>query len=80
VLAEAVRLEGSSIGDRTYRTVDARVGRFQRRHRVYGHAGEPCRRCGGTIERIVQVQRSTFFCPVCQPRPGTRAGIRRPAP
>jgi formamidopyrimidine-DNA glycosylase len=65
VLAEAVRLEGSSIGDRTYRTVDARVGRFQRRHRVYGRAGEPCRRCGGTIERIVQAQRSTFFCPEC---------------
>jgi formamidopyrimidine-DNA glycosylase len=72
VLAEAVRLEGSSIGDRTYRTVDARVGRFQRRHLVYGHAGEPCRRCGGTIERIVQVQRSTFFCPACQPRPGRK--------
>lgn len=69
VLAEAVRLEGSSIGDRTYRTVDARVGRYQRRHLVYGHAGDPCRRCGATILRIVQAQRSTFFCPVCQRRP-----------
>ena len=36
--------------------------------RAYGRAGEPCRRrgCGGTIVRIVQTQRSTFYCPECQ--------------
>ena len=73
ILAEAVRLEGSSIGDETYRTVDARIGRFQTRHRVYGHAGEPCPDCGTTIARLVQAQRSTFYCPTCQ-RP---AGARR---
>jgi formamidopyrimidine-DNA glycosylase len=70
ILAAAVRLEGSSIGDETYRTVDARIGRYQRRHRVYGRAGEPCPACGAAIERIVQAQRSTFFCPRCQRRPG----------
>jgi len=69
ILAEAVRLEGSSIGDETYRTVDARTGRFQKRHRVYGHAGERCGACGTEIARIVQAQRSTFFCPTCQQRP-----------
>ncbi|MFM9024172.1 MAG: bifunctional DNA-formamidopyrimidine glycosylase/DNA-(apurinic or apyrimidinic site) lyase [Planctomycetaceae bacterium] len=68
ILAAAVRLEGSSIGDETYRTVEARVGRYQKRHRVYGRAGEPCAACGTTIERIVQAQRSTFWCPVCQHR------------
>jgi formamidopyrimidine-DNA glycosylase len=73
ILAEAVRLEGSSIGDETYRTVDARIGRFQTRHRVYGHAGEPCSACGITIERIVQAQRSTFYCPACQ-RPAGAPG------
>jgi formamidopyrimidine-DNA glycosylase len=73
ILAAAVRLEGSSIGDETYRTVDARIGRFQKRHRVYGRAGEPCSDCGTGIERIVQAQRSTFYCPTCQ-RP---AGARR---
>lgn len=69
VLAEAVRLEGSSIGDETYRTADNRVGRFQKRHRVYGREGEPCPACGGEIVRIVQAQRATFFCPACQRRP-----------
>jgi len=69
VLADAVRLEGSSIGDETYRTADNRVGRFQRRHRVYGREGEPCASCGTAIMRIVQTQRATFFCPACQRRP-----------
>lgn len=68
LLAEAVRLEGSSIGDELYRTPASRLGRFQRRHRVYGRAGEPCLTCGTSIHRIVQAQRSTFFCPRCQPR------------
>ena len=66
ILAEAVRLEGSTIGDETYKTADNRSGRFQLRHRVYGRAGKPCHRCGTAIERIVQAQRSTFFCPQCQ--------------
>jgi formamidopyrimidine-DNA glycosylase len=68
VLAEAVRHEGSSIGDETYRTADNRVGRFQKRHRVYGREGERCTACGGEIVRIVQAQRATFFCPACQRR------------
>jgi formamidopyrimidine-DNA glycosylase len=68
ILTDAVRLEGSSIGDETYRTVEARTGRYQKRHRVYGRAGEPCTACGTTIERIVQAQRSTFWCPTCQRR------------
>ncbi|MEI6240044.1 MAG: bifunctional DNA-formamidopyrimidine glycosylase/DNA-(apurinic or apyrimidinic site) lyase [Planctomycetia bacterium] len=68
VLAEAVRLEGSSIGDETYRTADNRAGRFQHEHRVYGREHEPCSACGATIVRIVQAQRATFLCPECQPR------------
>jgi formamidopyrimidine-DNA glycosylase len=55
---------------------------------VYDRAGEPCATCGTEIERIVQGGRSTFFCPVCQPRaarpskrrdPGVRAPARKPA-
>lgn len=68
ILAAAVDHEGSSIGDELYRTADDRKGSYQRLHRVYGLAGTPCRRCRTPIERIVQAQRSTFFCPVCQPR------------
>jgi formamidopyrimidine-DNA glycosylase len=36
------------------------------RFAVYGHEGQICRRCGGTIKRIVQAGRSTYFCPSCQ--------------
>jgi formamidopyrimidine-DNA glycosylase len=72
VLAEAVRHEGSSIGDETYRTATGIAGRFQNRHRVYGREGRPCQRCRTPIVRIVQAQRSTFFCPCCQPRRGGR--------
>lgn len=73
LLATAVRLEGSTIGDATYKTADNRSGRFQHRHRVYGREDRPCRRCGCTIKRIVQAQRSTFFCPGCQWHPGRRS-------
>lgn len=68
ILRRAIRLEGSSIGDETYRTADSRPGRYQRCHQVYGLAGAACPRCGATIRRIVQAQRSTFFCPGCQRR------------
>jgi formamidopyrimidine-DNA glycosylase len=73
LLATAVRLEGSTIGDATYKTADNRSGRFQHRHRVYGREGKPCRRCGGTVQRLVQAQRSTFFCPGCQWHPRRRS-------
>jgi len=75
VLAAAVRHEGSSIGDELYRTADDRKGRFQRLHRVYGREGCPCRRCHTPIERIVQAQRSTFFCPACQSGRGGRSRV-----
>ena len=68
VLAEAVELEGSTLSDATYRTALNEPGRYQSRHRVYGRAGQPCPACGTVIRRIVQAQRSTFFCPQCQRR------------
>ncbi|OPZ16012.1 MAG: Formamidopyrimidine-DNA glycosylase [candidate division BRC1 bacterium ADurb.BinA364] len=42
------------------------IGAYQNFLRAYGRAGQPCRVCGGEIRRIVQQQRSTFFCPACQ--------------
>jgi formamidopyrimidine-DNA glycosylase len=44
------------------------LGYFQHAFRVYGREGQPCRRegCAGTIRRIVQSGRSTFWCPACQ--------------
>jgi len=68
VLEEAIRYEGSTLGDGTYRNALNQDGGYQNKHRVYGKAGERCLTCGGEIRRIVQSQRSTFFCPGCQRR------------
>jgi len=51
---------------RDFRLSDGREGSFQRFLKVYGKKGESCSVCGNTIERIVQAQRSTFFCSCCQ--------------
>jgi formamidopyrimidine-DNA glycosylase len=69
VLESAIRHEGSTLSDGTYRNALNGAGGYQNHHRVYDKAGEPCPRCrSGTIERIVQTQRSTFFCKNCQKR------------
>ncbi|MEZ6071832.1 MAG: bifunctional DNA-formamidopyrimidine glycosylase/DNA-(apurinic or apyrimidinic site) lyase [Pirellulales bacterium] len=71
VLAEAIRYEGSTLGDGTYRTGLNEPGRYQNKHRVYDKAGQQCPRCrDAEVVRFVQCQRSTFFCPRCQPGPG----------
>jgi formamidopyrimidine-DNA glycosylase len=67
VLNLAIRYEGSTLGDGTYRNALNKAGGYQNQHRVYDRAGQKCPRCRrGTIERIVQCQRSTFFCAKCQ--------------
>jgi len=67
VLEEAIRHQGSTLRDGTYRIGRNRTGGFQIYHRVYQRAGEPCLHCDRSpIVRIVQAQRSTFFCPACQ--------------
>jgi len=63
-LRSAIRAGGSSLRD--YVGADGHAGGFQNRYWVYDREGESCRRCGATIRRIVQGQRSTFFCPRCQ--------------
>jgi formamidopyrimidine-DNA glycosylase len=66
VLEDAIKAGGSSLRD--YRRADGELGEFQHRFRVYGREGKPCSRkgCGGTVRRIVQGGRSTFYCPTCQ--------------
>ncbi len=67
VLRAAIRLEGSTLADGTYRNALNQTGSYQNHHRVYDRAGELCPSCRkGIIQRIVQAQRATFFCPVCQ--------------
>ena len=66
VLNEAIEAGGSTLKD--FRAADGASGYFQHRFDVYDREGEPCHtpNCPGTVERIVQSGRSTFFCPVCQ--------------
>jgi len=76
VLEAAIASGGSTLRD--YRNVDGGTGYFQHSFNVYGHEGDPCRRpdCGGTVRRIVQAGRSTFFCPRCQPKKRAGTGVR----
>jgi len=67
VLEEAIRYEGSTLSDGTYRNALNQSGGYQNHHRVYDREGLPCPRClSNLIKRIVQAQRSTFFCGSCQ--------------
>ena len=69
VLELAIRHEGSTLSDGTYRNALNQSGGYQNHHRVYDRAGDSCPTCSrGTILRIVQAQRATFFCPACQTR------------
>jgi formamidopyrimidine-DNA glycosylase len=79
VLIEAIDRMGTTFS--SYRTLWNEPGSFGDQLRVYERVGEPCRKCGATVRRIVQSNRSTFYCPRCQPRSPaiTRAKLRRQA-
>jgi formamidopyrimidine-DNA glycosylase len=64
VLEHAIRLGGSSVSD--YVDAEGVRGFFQLEHCVYQRTGEPCRKCGQAIKRIVVAGRSTHYCPHCQ--------------
>jgi formamidopyrimidine-DNA glycosylase len=65
VLQDAIKAGGSSLRD--HRRTDGELGYFQHHFRVYDREGQPCMDgCKGTVKRIVQGGRSTFFCPECQ--------------
>jgi formamidopyrimidine-DNA glycosylase len=64
VLNEAIDFRGTTLLD--YRDAEGNTGEFANRLRVYDREGEPCVRCHRPIQRIVQANRSTFFCARCQ--------------
>lgn len=66
VISEAIEAGGSSLRD--FRQTDGELGYFQHRFDVYDREGQPCRHedCTGTVARIVQSGRSSFYCPLCQ--------------
>ncbi len=66
VLQDAIEAGGSSLRD--FRQADGELGYFQHSFDVYGREGEPCRTngCNGSIQRISQSGRSSFYCAQCQ--------------
>ncbi len=65
--------QGGTSFDALYVNVNGESGYFDRSLEVYGQEGFPCSRCGTTIVRVAFMNRSSFFCPACQPRPRGRA-------
>jgi formamidopyrimidine-DNA glycosylase len=68
VMAEALKQGGTSF-DSLYVDVNGSSGYFDRSLNAYGQAGHPCPRCGTLIRRDPFMNRSSFSCPRCQPRP-----------
>lgn len=66
ILARALEMGGTTLRD--FRDAHGMNGSFQHEAQVYGREGQPCRQCGSTIRRLVQAQRATYYCPVCQKR------------
>jgi formamidopyrimidine-DNA glycosylase len=63
VLTEAIEAGGSTLRD--FASPDGELGYFSKSFAVYDREGQPCP-CGGTVRRLVQGGRSTFYCPKCQ--------------
>ena len=61
--------QGGTSFDALYVDVNGQSGYFDRSLHVYGQEGRPCDRCGTPIVRVSFMNRSSYFCPVCQPRP-----------
>ena len=66
VLRAGLRHGGTSLNDLAYLLPDGQAGDYLSRLSAYGREGEPCRRCGGIIERVVVRGRSSFWCRGCQ--------------
>lgn len=65
ILTRAIRQGGTTLRD--FINPDAKPGYFQQKLQVYGRQGKPCNACGQPIDSEKIAQRSTFFCPSCQP-------------
>src|ERR1700722_14808847 len=68
VMRDALAQGGTSF-DSLYVNVNGQSGYFDRSLNVYGREGKPCKRCGAVIRREKFMNRSSFYCPRCQPRP-----------
>lgn len=77
VMAEALGQGGTSF-DSLYVNVNGESGYFDRSLHVYGRQDQPCDRCGTPIRRIAFMNRSSYFCPTCQPTPRVRRRVAGP--
>ena len=75
VMTDALAQGGTSF-DALYVNVNGESGYFDRSLHAYGQADSPCDRCSTPIRRVAFMNRSSYFCPACQPPP--RARRRRP--
>ena len=71
VMTEALSQGGTSF-DALYVNVNGESGYFERSLAAYGREGEPCDRCGAPMRRTAFMNRSSYFCPTCQPAPRVR--------
>jgi formamidopyrimidine-DNA glycosylase len=77
VMTDALGQGGTSF-DSLYVNVNGESGYFERSLDAYGREGEPCRRCGAVMRREKFMNRSSFYCPRCQPKPRQpRPRVRR---
>ncbi|WP_244932236.1 bifunctional DNA-formamidopyrimidine glycosylase/DNA-(apurinic or apyrimidinic site) lyase [Nocardioides sp. W7] len=79
VMADALGQGGTSF-DALYVNVNGESGYFDRSLHAYGRENEPCDRCGAPIRRVAFMNRSSYFCPVCQPVPRQRRTPVRSVP
>jgi formamidopyrimidine-DNA glycosylase len=76
VMAKSLKAGGTSFDD-LYVNINGQSGYYERSLAVYGREGEKCRRCGKLIKRVAFANRSSHFCPNCQPIPrGKRLEIK----
>jgi len=68
VMREALAQGGTSF-DALYVNVNGTSGYFDRSLQAYGQEGKPCQRCGTVMRRTAFMNRSSYWCPACQPRP-----------
>jgi formamidopyrimidine-DNA glycosylase len=76
VVMRAALAQGGTSFDALYVNVNGESGYFDRSLEAYGRDQEPCSRCGTPIRRVAFMNRSSYFCPRCQPAPRRRAGAR----
>jgi len=79
VMREALG-EGGTSFDALYVNVNGESGYFDRSLHAYGREDEPCERCGTPLRRVAFMNRSSYFCPKCQPAPRRRRVTHSGAP